>query len=157
MKTTLLRPRPVELPAAASLEVVRVGLAGCGVVGGDLARLLHADPRRFDVVSVLVRDVTKPRVTPIATTRFTSDVERFLAHRPDVVVEAIGGISPAREIAAATLAPRWLHSPIATEAVSISKPRSAAAFRSCVRSARRCAAHRCAAYAPFSMAPRTTC
>jgi len=53
---------------------VRLALAGCGVVGGGLVRLLH-DARdeiasRFDVnfsvASVLVRNPTRERHVPIA-------------------------------------------------------------------------------------------
>jgi len=90
---------------------VRLALAGCGVVGGGLVRLLH-DARdeiasRFDVnfsvASVLVRNPTRERHVPIADSLFTSDLDAFLQTDADVVVEAIGGEQPAETIASAAL------------------------------------------------------
>lgn len=90
---------------------VRLALAGCGVVGGGLVRLLH-DARdeissRFDVnfsvASVLVRNPTRERDVPVADALFTSDLDAFLQTDADVVVEAIGGAEPAETIAAAAL------------------------------------------------------
>ena len=90
---------------------VRVALAGCGVVGGGLVRLLH-DARdeiasRFDVnfsvASVLVRDPTRDRHVPVPDSLFTNDLEAFLQTDADVVVEAIGGEEPAQTIAATAL------------------------------------------------------
>ena len=91
---------------------VRLALAGCGVVGGGLVRLLH-DAReeiasRFDVhfslASVLVRNPTRERHVPVADSLFTSDLNTFLSTDADVVVEAIGGEEPAQTIAASALA-----------------------------------------------------
>jgi homoserine dehydrogenase len=90
---------------------VRLALAGCGVVGGGLVRLLH-DSRdeiasRFDVsfsvASVLVRNPTRDRHVPVPDSLFTSDLDAFLRTDADVVVEAIGGEEPAETIAAAAL------------------------------------------------------
>jgi len=90
---------------------VRLALAGCGVVGGGLVRLLH-DARdeiasRFDVnfsvASVLVRNPTRERHVPVPGSLFTSDLDAFLRTDADVVVEAIGGEEPAQTIASAAL------------------------------------------------------
>ena len=90
---------------------VRLALAGCGVVGGGLVRLLH-DARdeiasRFDVTfsvaSVLVRNPTRERHVPVPDSLFTNDLDAFLQTDADVVVEAIGGEEPAETIAAAAL------------------------------------------------------
>ncbi|HKR08062.1 MAG TPA: homoserine dehydrogenase [Gemmatimonadaceae bacterium] len=90
---------------------VRLALAGCGVVGGGLVRLLH-DARdeiasRFDVnfsvASVLVRNPTRERHVPVADSLFTNDLDAFLQTDADVVVEAIGGEEPAETIASAAL------------------------------------------------------
>lgn len=94
-----------------NMRHVRVGLAGCGVVGGELTRLLAAYRTQIEeqhhvclkIVSVLVRDAAKIRAVPLERDLFTNDVSRFLAHEADVVVEAIGGLSPAERIARATL------------------------------------------------------
>jgi homoserine dehydrogenase len=90
---------------------VRLALAGCGVVGGGLVRLLREQAPaiasrfgvRFEITAVLVRDVTRERKLPIDQTLFTDDVDEFLSRDADVVVEAVGGDEPARSIAAHAL------------------------------------------------------
>jgi homoserine dehydrogenase len=96
--------------AGVSVEAprtVRVALAGCGVVGGGLVRLLHESAPaiaarfgvRFDLTSVLVRDPNRERNLPIESRLFTNSLDGFLAHDADVVIEAVGGDEPARTIA----------------------------------------------------------
>lgn len=90
---------------------VRVALAGCGAVGSALVRELAAcrdtlaERHGVEVVvtRVLVRDVTRERAAPLDRMLLTADVEEFLAADADVVVEAIGGLDPARRIAWSTL------------------------------------------------------
>jgi homoserine dehydrogenase len=92
-------------------QPVRVALAGCGVVGGGFARLLHESAPaiaarfgvRFDLTRVLVRDVDRDRNVPFDSRLFTNDLDSFLAHDADVVIEAVGGNEPARTIASAAL------------------------------------------------------
>ena len=79
---------------------MRVALAGCGVVGSELSRIIDA---RYEVTSVLVRDTRKQRAVPLPCSVFTDDVGEFLASDADIVVEAIGGVEPAHRIARATL------------------------------------------------------
>jgi homoserine dehydrogenase len=81
------------------------------VVGGGLVRLLHESAGaaaarfgvRFDFTHVLVRDVGRERNLPLDPRLFTNDLDAFLAHDADVVVEAVGGDEPARTIATAAL------------------------------------------------------
>src|SRR5678815_737999 len=85
---------------------VRVGLAGCGVVGGALVRLLDESADtiesrygvRLELSRVLVRDTQRDRGLPLPSSVFTSDRNEFLSHDTDVVVEAIGGTGTASEI-----------------------------------------------------------
>jgi homoserine dehydrogenase len=92
-------------------RTVRVALAGCGVVGGGLVRLLHESAPaiaarfgvQFDLTRVLVRDVTRERNLPLDARLFTNDLDAFLAHDSDVVIEAVGGNEPARTIASTAL------------------------------------------------------
>jgi homoserine dehydrogenase len=94
-----------------SLRTIRIGLAGCGVVGGALIRLLHqsrdaiADRHgvQFELSRVLVRDVERDRGVPLTQTVFTNDAESFNAEDVDVVVEAIGGEETAGVIARSAL------------------------------------------------------
>ncbi|MFL5528274.1 MAG: homoserine dehydrogenase, partial [Gemmatimonadaceae bacterium] len=90
---------------------VRLALAGCGVVGGGLVRLLHNARDeiasrfgvRFSVASVLVRHPDRARHVPVSRSLFTNDLSAFLRADADVVVEAIGGEEPAQTIAANAL------------------------------------------------------
>ncbi len=94
-----------------SPRTVRVALAGCGVVGGGLVRLLHESAPaiasrfgvRFELTRVLVRDVIRDRHLPLEKRLFTNDLGEFLSHDAEVVIEAVGGEEPARTIACAAL------------------------------------------------------
>lgn len=102
---------PLTSPAP---RTIRVALAGCGVVGGSFARLLQESTAtlaarhgvRVEIATVLVRDITRDRNVNIAPSIFTDDLETFLSVPVDVVVEAIGGLDPARVIAEKTLTRR---------------------------------------------------
>lgn len=90
---------------------VRVGLAGCGVVGGALVRLLDESADsiesrygvKFELSRVLVRDARRDRGLPIPRSIFTSDRSEFISHDTDIIVEAIGGCEAAKEIAVSSL------------------------------------------------------
>lgn len=88
-------------------EPLRVGLIGLGTVGAGVARILsvHADllARRAGRPILLrraaVRDLTKPRSADVAGLELTTDARSIAAAGDvDVVLELIGGISPAREL-----------------------------------------------------------
>jgi len=86
---------------------VRVGLLGCGNVGGALAGILlnRADDVaartgiRFELVGIAVADPTKPRPPAVDPALIGTDAAALVA-RPDVdvVVELIGGLHPAHEL-----------------------------------------------------------
>jgi homoserine dehydrogenase len=105
------RPTRTVVSATHTPRTVRVALAGCGVVGGGLVRLLHeAAPaiaarfgKRFELTRVLVRDPSRDRNLPLDPRLFTNDLDVFLSHDADVIIEAIGGHEPARTIASAAL------------------------------------------------------
>jgi homoserine dehydrogenase len=88
-------------------STVRVALAGCGAVGSALLRELAARREslearrgaRVELLRVLVRDVARSRDADFDRALLTSSVEEFLESEADVVIEAIGGIEPARRIA----------------------------------------------------------
>jgi homoserine dehydrogenase len=91
---------------------VRVGLLGCGHVGGTLVTLLS---RNADLIAaqtgvpveigrIAVHNLSKERDVDVAPELFTNDAESVV-HDPsvDVVVELIGGIEPARSLILAAL------------------------------------------------------
>jgi homoserine dehydrogenase len=84
-------------------RVLRVALAGCGVVGGGVLPRLLAD-RRFEVVGVLVRDPGKARDTDLPSGLTVSDPAALLAREPDVLVEALSDASTGLALIRAALA-----------------------------------------------------
>src|SRR5438105_12680125 len=84
---------------------VRVGLLGCGNVGGGLVQLLATDADvieartglRLELTRVAVRNTAKERDVPVPAGVLTHDSQALVtADDVDVVVECIGGIEPAR-------------------------------------------------------------
>jgi homoserine dehydrogenase len=91
---------------------LRVGLIGFGTVGGGVARILveHAERtalragRPIEIRQVAVRDLNKPREIDIPGALLTDD-PLSVARNPDldVIIELIGGLSPAKELVTAAL------------------------------------------------------
>jgi homoserine dehydrogenase len=84
---------------------VRVGLLGCGNVGGALVRLVveGADAiqartgLRLELAAVAVRSMARERPVPVPPGVLTHDAQAVVSDPSiDVVVEVIGGIEPAR-------------------------------------------------------------
>ncbi len=102
---------PLRTGTARRPRVVRVALAGCGAVGGELVRLLEDQAGevrarhgvRLHLARVLVRDPSRRRPDELPGGVLTTDLDEFLATESDVVVEAIGGLHPALRIAEAAL------------------------------------------------------
>ena len=93
------------MSAGNAAAPVRVGLLGCGNVGGALVQILEADGEvitartglRLEVTRVAVRNLAKERQVELADGVLTHDASAVAtAPDVDVVVEVIGGIEPAR-------------------------------------------------------------
>jgi homoserine dehydrogenase len=99
--------------STAPIEHIRIGLLGCGTVGGALVRLL--DEQRAAIMArvgveitigrVAVRDLSKRRDVDLPSGVFTTDA-MAVVEDPDIdmIVELIGGIDPARRFVARALA-----------------------------------------------------
>jgi len=85
---------------------IGVGLMGLGVIGGQVARVLTDKaevlarevgcPLMLRKVKVLPQDLTRPQALEMDSQLFTTDADEFFAEPGiDIVVEAIGGESPA--------------------------------------------------------------
>jgi homoserine dehydrogenase len=94
-------------------SVVRVGVLGCGTVGASLIALVHRQNATIhartglslEISRIAVRDLSLSRPINVENAVFTSDA-MAVATDPsiDVIVEVMGGISPARELLLAALA-----------------------------------------------------
>jgi homoserine dehydrogenase len=91
---------------------VRVGLLGCGNVGGALVEILDREAEeiaarlgiRLVITRVAVRSISNARVQSVGADRLTTDASSIVNDPEiDVVVELIGGIEPARGLIAAAL------------------------------------------------------
>ena len=91
---------------------VRIGLLGCGTVGGSLVQLIadQADAveartgLRLDVTRVAVRDAAKARGAAIGPGVLTTDAHAVVTDpEVDLVVEVIGGVDPARDLLLAAI------------------------------------------------------
>src|SRR5438093_10879575 len=88
-------------------DVVRIGLLGCGNVGGAVLRMLAENAEEIsrragasiEVTRVAVRDLAKPRDVPAPGGPFTDDPGAVVRDPDvDIVVEVMGGIEPARSL-----------------------------------------------------------
>src|ERR1700730_17705897 len=88
-------------------DELRIGLLGCGTVGGAVVRLLQANAealrRRTGVAlriaSVATADPSKSRDVRLPPGVLTGDPHAVVAdERVDVVVEVMGGVEPARTL-----------------------------------------------------------
>jgi len=88
------------------MQPIRIGLLGCGTVGGGVIQLLHSNAEylaesvgaKLEVARVLVRAPDKERVPELDRALLTTDAEAvFGAGDIDVFVEVMGGVAPARE------------------------------------------------------------
>ena len=86
---------------------VRVGLLGCGNVGGALAQLILTDAPGIqartglglELARIAVHSTARERPPPIPTELLTHDAEAVVSDGSiDVVIELIGGIEPARSL-----------------------------------------------------------
>jgi len=87
--------------------VLKIGVLGCGNVGGALVALLQRDADiiearsglRLEVARVAVRATARERTFPIDHSLLTTDAAAVVADPSiDVIVEVIGGIEPARTL-----------------------------------------------------------
>ena len=88
--------------APVPVHPLAIALLGLGQIGTAVARLVHEGHAQARLAVALVRDPARPRphCGPVELTR---DLDRVFASRPDVIVEVLGGIEPARTFVRAAL------------------------------------------------------
>jgi len=88
------------------MKTLKVGMLGCGNVGSQIARLLVANKAdlasrsgaQLELVNVAVKDI-KAKRDGIATSLLTDDPYSVVNDpEVDLIIEVIGGISPAKEL-----------------------------------------------------------
>jgi homoserine dehydrogenase len=89
-----------ETPAQPPL---RVSLLGLGTVGTGLYRGLRTLPKRFQLVGIAVRDLSKAREAAVPRDLLHDDPWQLLERPTDVVVELMGGREPAVSLIRASL------------------------------------------------------
>lgn len=86
---------------------MRIGLLGCGIVGGAFVELLNerraaiaaTSGVELELARVAVRSITKERAGDLDPTLLTTDAQSVVDDPTiDLVVEVIGGIEPARSL-----------------------------------------------------------
>lgn len=101
---------PVSVTAVNS--PIRIGLLGCGNVGGALVELVAADAERIEertgvrieLAAVAVRSAAKDRGVALDPALVTTDAAAVVERDDiDIVVELIGGIEPARQLVTSAL------------------------------------------------------
>jgi homoserine dehydrogenase len=94
-------------------RVIRIGLLGCGTVGGGVVTILDREAdditartgAKLEVTRVAVRDATKDRGLPLPADAYTTDPLAVVeADDVDVVVEVMGGREPASALIRRALA-----------------------------------------------------
>lgn len=80
---------------------LRVGLLGAGTVGLGVYRTLSARPESFEITRIAVRRLHREDGTPAIL--LTQDPWDVINSDCELVIELIGGLSPARELIAAAL------------------------------------------------------
>src|SRR6188768_2862472 len=87
---------------STAVREIRVAVLGLGQVGSAIATLAARAagtlPAKVHVAAALVRDPQKPRGIDTAALPITTDPRTALASKPDVLIEVLGGIEPARTL-----------------------------------------------------------
>ncbi|MBX3363857.1 MAG: hypothetical protein KF866_03745 [Phycisphaeraceae bacterium] len=82
---------------------LRVGILGLGVVGRGVLDLLCQLPESFTIRSIAVRDPSRHSLPPRLRRLLTTDPVHLAASELDVVIECLGGLTPAKSCLEAAL------------------------------------------------------
>lgn len=107
--TATVSTLPAPRPAGAPGRPLDIALLGLGRVGSAVASLALSAPealgRPVRITGALVRDCDRAREDGLRRrVRLTADAADLIARRPDLVIEVLGGIEPARTIVLQALA-----------------------------------------------------
>ena len=77
---------------------LKVLLLGLGTVGFGVFQRLLANPEQFLVQAALVRNPAKYEALGVPRRKLIMDLEQLRAFQPDVVVDALSGLAPSRQL-----------------------------------------------------------
>jgi homoserine dehydrogenase len=101
-ETSLICDQPASFyECSVESTPLRVGLLGAGTVGLGVYRTLAAHPESFEITGIAVRRLHREDGTPRRL--LTQDAWQVIDSSCDLVVELIGGLSPAKELIATAL------------------------------------------------------
>ncbi len=104
-KFTLLHNGPTRVePPVAKRKPLRVGLLGLGTVNRGVYDEITREVEGIEVTGIAVRNLKKHAGTGLRAELLTTDPWTIINSDCDVVIEAIGGVSPAAELITAALA-----------------------------------------------------
>ena len=99
-----VRPEPSVRSAPRQVRVALLGLGhvGCAIAAHAAARI---EPEvDFTLTAALVRNPQRPRAVDVSAIPVTTDADAVLSSNPDVLVEVLGGLEPARTLVLAAIA-----------------------------------------------------
>jgi homoserine dehydrogenase len=93
---TRIGEAPSVLAPLTRRHPIRVALLGLGTVGGGVLDYLQQFPQAFEVVGALVRTPEKYIARGVPAALLTTSPDEIFAREPEIVVEALPGVEPAR-------------------------------------------------------------
>jgi homoserine dehydrogenase len=84
--------------AGTQSNPLRVALLGCGTVGGGVYERLAALPHLFTVIGVGTRSVERALSAGVPSHLIMNDLDNLIGNECDIVVELIGGTTPAESL-----------------------------------------------------------
>ena len=76
---------------------LRVAMMGCGSVGGGVYRRIKANPERFEMVKIMIRDKQKYLDQGYKEDMLTTDYQDLVDSQPDVFIDVSGPVEPPLE------------------------------------------------------------
>lgn len=87
----------LEATPHADIPPLRVAIFGLGTVGAGVHQRLAAHPKRFEIVKVIVKDISK-HAFDVPTHRLTSDTSLQKLGDLDIVIDCMSGLHPSAEV-----------------------------------------------------------
>ena len=83
------------IAASPKPKKLRIAMMGCGIVGGGVYRRVKAQPERFEMVKIMVRDKQKYLDQGYKDAELTTDYQDLVDAKPDIFIDVSGPIDPA--------------------------------------------------------------